>query len=233
MSTVAELYHAARGAEGRILGDAIVADLPGSGTRTPHAREWRIRARSLKRVLETLNGRPFRVLEVGCGNGWFSARLAQAGHSVTGIDNGLVELDQARRVFARLPVTWVEGDPWNGSLPMGSFDIILFAASIQYFPDLQTLVKRCRQLLNEDGEVFIVDSHFYENKAAAEQARARSAAYYASIGTPEMAAFYHHHTRQAITEACDGMTVEIIPPRGRAVAFVLGRYPFPVVRIRP
>jgi SAM-dependent methyltransferase len=233
MSTVPELYHAVRGAEGRILGDAIVAGLPESGPHTPHAREWRIRARSLKRVLEALTDTPRRVLEVGCGNGWFSARLAQGGHTVTGLDNGLAELDQARRVFARLPITWVKGDPWDASLPMGSFDLILFAASIQYFPDLHALVKRCRELLKDGGEVLIVDSHFYGSKAAAEQARLRSAAHYASIGTPEMAAFYHHHTRQAITESATEGTVVIIPPRGKVAALLLGRYPFPIVRIHP
>jgi SAM-dependent methyltransferase len=233
MSTVAELYLAARGAEGRILGDAIVAELPWSGARTPHANEWRVREQSLKRVLRALSDAPHRVLEVGCGNGWFSARLAQAGHTVTGIDNGLAELDQARRVFAQLPISWVDGDPWNGSLPTGSFDTILFAASAHYFPDLHALFARCRELGIAGGGIIIVDTPFYADEREAAAARERSKAHYASIGVPAMAGFYLHHTRGSLIEAAGGARMEIIPPRGKVAALLLGRYPFPIVRIRP
>ncbi len=229
----AEAYHAVRQREGRLLADDVVRGLPSSGVRTAHPEEWRVRKRSLQRVIGLLKERPRVILEVGCGNGWFSAGLAAAGHSVTGLDTGATELEQARRVFADRPMSWVLGDPWADELPVRAFDMVLVAASVQYFPDPPALVRRCRVLLKEGGEMLIVDSHFYKDDAAADQAHARSAAYYASAGTPEMAAFYHHHTRQAIIDACAGGTVEFTPPRGKAAALLLGRFPFPIVRIRP
>ena len=229
----AEAYHAVRQREGRVLVDEVVRGLPSSGVRTAHPEEWRVRERSLERVIGMFRDRPRVILEAGCGNGWFSAGLAKAGHSVTGLDTGAVELEQAKRVFADRPMSWVLGDPWADGLPVRAFDVVLFAASVQYFPDLPALVRRCRVLLKEGGEMLIVDSYFYTNDAAADQANARSAAYYASTGTPEMAAFYHHHTRKAVIDACAGGLVEFIPPRGKAAALLLGRYPFPIVRIRP
>jgi len=232
MSTVAELYHAARGAEGRVLGDAIVANLPSSGARTPHADEWRVRGRSLERVLHALTDAPRRVLEVGCGNGWFSARLAEAGHTVTGLDTGAAELAQAARVFAHLPITWVLGDPWSAALAEKRYDLILFAASLQYFPDLRTLFARCREMLTSGGGILIVDSSFYPNDEAAHAARARSVAYYASIGGAEMGAYYHHHTRQALMEAAADAAMDFKPPRGILAGLIAGRHPFPIVHIR-
>jgi SAM-dependent methyltransferase len=228
-----EAYHDVRQREGRLLADDVVRGLPKSGLRTAHPQEWRVRARSLQRVIRMLNDRPRAILEAGCGNGWFSARLAEAGHSVTGLDTGATELEQAKRVFAERPITWILGDPWTDLLPVHTFDLVLFAASIQYFPDLHVLFRRCYELLKEGGEILIIDSHVYPDAEAAEQAHKRSTSYYASVGTPEMAGFYHHHTYRALTEACGGAVVEIIPPRRKVAALLLGRFPFPVVRIRP
>ena len=229
----AEAYHDVRQREGRLLADDVVRGLPDSGGHTAHPEEWRVRGRSLQRVIRMLSDRPRTILVAGCGNGWLAARLAEAGHSVTGLDTGATELEQAKRVFADRPVTWILGDPWTGQLPVHSFDLILFAASTQYFPDLRALFSRCRELLKEDGGILIIDSHFYQDSAAAKHARERSTSYYASVGTPEMADFYHHHTYWSLTEACAGCNVEIIPPRGKVAAVLLGHFPFPIVRIRP
>lgn len=227
-----DAYHAARQREGRLLADDVVRELPFSGGRTPHPEEWRVRERSLKRVVRILHDRPRALLEVGCGNGWLSARLAAAGHTVTGLDTGALELDQAKRVFSDRSITWIHGDPWAAAVPAHGYDLILFAASIQYFPDLRALLDRCQELLTDDGEVLIIDSHFYADNASAERARMRSVEHYASIGTPQMAAFYHHHTERAILDAAMHGRGEITPPRGRVAALLFGRSPFPVVRIR-
>ena len=232
MSLPPELYHAARDAEQRILSDAVVAGLPESGARTGHAHEWRIRGRSLRLVQRLLHGPPRRILEVGCGNGWFSAQLARARHHVTGLDTGTSELEQARRVFHDPPVRWLDGDPWSTSLPPGSFDVILFAASIQYFQDLGALLNRCSALLRTGGETMIVDSHFYSTGQTARAAAERSRSYYAAIGIPDMIQHYHHHTLASLMIAADGMEVRYRSPRSRPMALLLGRYPFPIVRIR-
>ena len=226
------LYERVRRNEERLLDDATVKDLPASGTQTPHAEEWEVRTRTLKNVIALLSDRPRTILDVGCGNGWFSARLAEAGHSVTGLDTGINELEQAKRVFADLPINWIPGDPWTSDLPAHGYDLILFAASIQYFGDLPALLKRCHELLWDASEVLVVDSHFYTDRTAAERARTRSVTYYASISSPEMAAHYHHHTRQAIIDAAAGGHVRIIPPRGKMAGLLLGHYPFPIVHIR-
>lgn len=227
-----EAYERVRRNERRLLDDHIVVGLPASGGRTPHASEWRVRERTLHHVLRIAGTRPRSILEVGCGNGWLSAHLSAAGHHVTGLDTGATELAQAARAFNGRSITWIHGDPWSGTLDRQRFHLILFAASIQYFPDLHGLFDRCRELLHDDGEVLIVDSPFYTDAAAAHRAHERSCAYYASVGVPEMTAHYHHHTFHQLAEAACEAEMAHIPPRNRLVGLLKGRYPFPIVRIR-
>ncbi|GHG13013.1 class I SAM-dependent methyltransferase [Streptomyces filamentosus] len=55
-----------------------------------------------RRLLAELPGRPARVLDVGCGNGEMTLRLAAAGHQVTGVDPSAAMLAAAAdRLSAR------------------------------------------------------------------------------------------------------------------------------------
>lgn len=55
-------------------------------------------------VAELVRGRPpQRILELGCGVGRFSQRLARAGHDVVGVDFSPVAIEKARARVARDP----------------------------------------------------------------------------------------------------------------------------------
>lgn len=192
------LYARARSAENRILTDAQVAMLP-NGSGLWNASEWRIRSRSAQRLQQALGtGIPKKVLEVGCGNGWLSALLQRSGHQVLGIDIFTVELEQAARVFPAGP-GFARCSPFTDRLSSRSFDVIVLAASIQYFPDPRTLMSRLFRLLVPGGSVHIVDSLLYTDPEEARKASLRTARYYASLGVPELAEHYHAHTLDALS----------------------------------
>ena len=69
-----------------------------------------------------------RVLDVGCGCGTTTLRLASLGCDVTGIDISRPMLDVARRRGARV----LEGDA--GSAP-GSYDLVFSRFGVMFFPD--------------------------------------------------------------------------------------------------
>ncbi len=195
-----DLYNRARGLEGRLLDDALVARLP-QVMAGKHNAEWRVRTRSAQRLLDHLarTGRPLKVLDVGCGNGWLSALLARAGHIVLGIDRHLPELQQAARVFPDGP-RFALADLFNPARDDRRFDVVLFAASFHYFPDaLVTLRRACA--LAPGGEVHVMDSVLYADLEAARAARSRSATYYAQLGVPELATQYHAHALQEVQAA--------------------------------
>jgi len=159
---------------------------------------------------------PLRLLDLGCGNGWLANRLAEnPDWDVWALDVNEEELEQGARLFGRdnlrfgyadlvprngIPGSWPgisfrdtgrwPGIPFRGT---GTFDLIVLAASVQYFPDLRELVAALRARLNPGGEIHLIDSPFYASETERDAARRRTADYYAKTGVPAMAAYYHHH----------------------------------------
>ncbi len=155
-----------------------------------------IRKQSSRRLTDYLadKKKALTILEAGCGNGWLSHRLsAIPGVQVMGLDINSVELQQAKRVFTpRKNLQFVLGDIRDNVITGKKFDIILFAASVQYFPSLPGILNIALQHLNKEGEIHIIDSPWYPEKEVA-AAQQRTAAYYHSLGLPGMTGYYFHH----------------------------------------
>ena len=232
----AELYVRTREREGRLLPDDVVKTLPHVPAGHPHAREWRLRADSSHHLvahLRRLPQRPLRVLELGCGNGWLCARIAAIpGAVVVGTDINDVELEQARRVFP--DVSFLHHDMRDAALPMAQPDAIVVASAIQYVPDPTPLLAAWLHALSPHGEIHILDSPIYADAGAATAARERSRRHYEALGISEMAAEYHHHTRQAFAPFRVDVLHGPASPAARLQRRVLRTQcpPFPWLRIR-
>src|ERR1700689_2775716 len=99
-----DLYLAVRQCEKRLYSDEQVRRLPDIDALHIYAEEWKIRKRSSMRLIEYIQKkhRPMRILEVGCGNGWLSAKLSEIpGADVIGLDINQTEISQANRVFVK------------------------------------------------------------------------------------------------------------------------------------
>ncbi|HYJ38931.1 MAG TPA: class I SAM-dependent methyltransferase, partial [Chitinophagaceae bacterium] len=190
-------YLTLRDKENRIYSDQQLTKLPSIDPSHPHASEWVIRERSATELFVYLRllDKGLDILEIGCGNGWLSNKLATIPRSnVTGIDVNGVELEQAKRVFGDSNnLRFLHGDIRNGLLENELFDIIVFAASIQYFENLQEILLCAIHHLNSRGCIHIIDSCFY-NAGEVNNARKRSKSYFNKIGFPEMTAYYFHHS---------------------------------------
>lgn len=192
------LYLEVRRREGRVQPDDVLKYLPDISDSNPYAREWKWRKRSFGRFLKYLpKNSNLRILDLGCGNGWMANQLAQNPNwDVWAADLNKAELEQGARLFGRDNLRFIYADVLRGDLPESDFDVIVLAASAQYFPRLQALLIALRKLLNTNGEIHLFDSPFYKNEAKQAAARQRTSAYYTKVGMPEMAAFYHHHLWQ-------------------------------------
>jgi len=192
-----ELYVALRRKEGRLCSDEELAFLPYIHTSHPYYKEWVIRKHSCRALINYVKQKEnfTNILEVGCGNGWLCARLADAVDAeITGIDVNTVELEQARKVFRRIPdLNFLNGSLMSGELNEKKFDLILFAASIQYFASLPAVINAALDHLTLQGEVHIMDSPFYHPQEK-EEARQRTKEYYSNMGFPEMSRHYFHHS---------------------------------------
>lgn len=198
-----ELYIHLRAEENRMYSDEEVVWLPDIGEDHIHKKEWELRKSSCKKLLRYLRRkrRPLKILEVGCGNGWLSYQLSQMPYAnVIGLDINLPELQQAARVFGAIPnLHFVHGDLYSGLAAIEKFDMIIFAASIQYFASFSDVMGTALKRLNEKGEVHILDSHFYA-ETEIEEAQQRSREYFHSKGFDEMNDFYFHHSLKELDE---------------------------------
>lgn len=191
-------YIKVREYEQRVLTDAEVSKLPVLKN-NPHSKEWEKRARSaqrLSRYFSTIQGG--KVLDLGCGNGWFTALLAKNKNlEVVGMDVNLTELKQAVRVFKNKNLDFICGDIFQALFQQNTFDYITINASVQYFKDLDLLISRLMGLLNDNGEIHIIDSPFYK-ETDLESAKDRTANYYMELGFPEMSKHYYFHSWSTI-----------------------------------
>ncbi|HWI91441.1 MAG TPA: class I SAM-dependent methyltransferase [Flavisolibacter sp.] len=196
-----QLYFDLRIQEKRMYTDDEVMWLPDVNSDHIHRNEWKIRKTSCQRLTRYLANKkkPLKILEVGCGNGWLSYHLSQIPNSnVVGLDVNFFELQQASRVFAATPnLRFVYSD--LNEVQNDKFDIIVFAASIQYFRSFSDIIQSALNRLNTAGEVHIIDSHFYY-QTEVEDARQRSREYFDSKGFDKMDGFYFHHTLKNLDE---------------------------------
>ena len=195
-TTFGDLYIDVRTREKRVLTDCQVMFLPDIEPTHIHYKEWQVRKRSAKRLIDYLKGKnkSLNILEIGCGNGWLSSlMLTIRGSKVTGLDVNEPEIMQAKRLFKSENLDFICAGFDPAMFTGQEFDVILFAASIQYFPSLKNILENALSCLSKNGEIHIIDTNFY-NPYQAEGAARRTENYYTEMGYPEMAAYYFHHT---------------------------------------
>ena len=190
------IYIAVRENEKRVYPDEEVKLLPDAGGSNPHAEEWKLRKPPLHRFnnyIQRYNDR-INLLDIGCGNGWFPVNIAnRRSIDIYALDVNITELEQAARVFNSKNIRFIYGNIFDNIFEKHSFDIITMNSSIQYFNDLEKLIKRLFYFLKDEGEIHILDSPIY-NQNELVGAKERTARYYISKGFTEMVKHYHHHT---------------------------------------
>lgn len=190
------LYLTLREKEGRLYSDEEVLLLPDIKSFHPYYKEWQMRKKTSARLINYLSQKKkaLKILEVGCGNGWLSHHLAAIADSkITGVDINFPEIQQAATVFSEVAnLKFLYGDMQSGLFKDRQFDIIIFAAAIQYFPSLAGIINTALDLLKEDGEIHIIDSHFYHSDESV-AAKYRTQDYFSKLGLPRMSDWYHHH----------------------------------------
>ena len=172
-----------------------------------HASEWRVKAHSLD-ALDRLLARmkPRRVVDLGCGVGWLSYRLAQRGYEVYAIDivlDALVGL-RAAGVYLRSGVTFerVRGELERPPLRSSSVDAVICNASLHYARDLRRTLNEIKRVLRPDGLFVEMNSAVYRDAKSAARALVDFRRRLREFGASEqVVSSYHHFTRDALVRA--------------------------------
>ncbi len=158
-------------------------------------RLWRGRVESVSRAATTLSsqwtggGRPI-VVDIGSGGGWAARYFPDA-------DVIAIDLLDTKNSPGNLNV---RADMRSLPLRDSTVDVAFYAASLHYAP-VSDSIRQAARVLRAGGLLIAVDSPMYSDHRRQAQAEARSAAYYAQAGFPELAAHYHPIEVAALREA--------------------------------
>lgn len=227
-------YILLRKKENRVFTDETVRSLPDIAADHPMKKEWDIRKHSLQKLIGYLREKKSveRILELGCGNGWLSHRLAiSLPARVYAMDVNETELTQGSAIFNKIEnLNFILGDVFSFDHKQQRFDIIVLAASIQYFPDFTRIVKKLLTLLEQGGEIHLLDSPFYDIDHLS-AARKRSAEYFSLLGFPQMKEHYHHHAWHSLKEFNCEILYDPATIINRIKKHILPMSPFPWIKI--
>jgi 2-polyprenyl-3-methyl-5-hydroxy-6-metoxy-1,4-benzoquinol methylase len=115
--------------------------------------EWTLRrADAIEAVLTALSLQSPRILDLGCGRGWFSQRLTRFGR-VTGIDLSPGAIAAARAEYPG--IEFVAGNVYEALMPAGQFDVVVSQEVIAHVEDQPAYVSRAAELLRPGGYLII------------------------------------------------------------------------------
>ncbi len=111
--------------------------------------------RRMREVLASLGALQIgdaKILEVGCGTGWLSARLAEYG-AVTAVDLGVEIIQTAAK---RMPeIDFRSGDICELDLPAGHFDVVVVVETLSHVVDQEQFIERIAYLLKQGGALIL------------------------------------------------------------------------------
>ncbi|MES2723403.1 MAG: class I SAM-dependent methyltransferase [Pseudomonadota bacterium] len=123
----------------------------------PGAPEWP----AVRTLLPPLTG--LRVLDLGCGFGWFCRWAREAGAaSVLGVDLSENMLERARAATEDAGVSYVRADLQDLALPEAGFDLVYSSLALHYVEDLAKVLGAVRAALGGGGRlVFSIEHPVY------------------------------------------------------------------------
>jgi 2-polyprenyl-3-methyl-5-hydroxy-6-metoxy-1,4-benzoquinol methylase len=115
--------------------------------------EWsQKRADVILSTLQSLHLSNPEILDLGCGNGWFTERLAAHGKA-TGTDLSLKAMEEAKTRFPN--ATFLGGDLFEVPLPAAHYDVVVSQQVIAHVVDQPRYVDRVASLLKSRGYMIL------------------------------------------------------------------------------
>ncbi len=92
------------------------------------------------------------VIDLGCGAGFLTSALSQAGHHATGVDLSKGSLEIAKKHDAAS--IFIEADATNVPLPSHTFDAVCAMDLLEHVPEPQKVIREASRLLKPGGLFF-------------------------------------------------------------------------------
>jgi len=98
-----------------------------------------------------------KVLDVGCGTGNFSLKLAKRGCKVVGIDvsNAMLEIAKKKAEMENLNIKFLKMDAHNLDFEDESFDGVFSIATVEFIEDFQKAIDEMFRVVKKGGQILI------------------------------------------------------------------------------
>ncbi len=116
----------------------------------------RVIAPGLLRLLDIKKG--MRVLDLACGQGFFSRKFAEKGAAVTGADIGRELIEVAKKRSPEIPY-YITPAHKLGFAQGESFDAVVIVLAIQNIANMLDVFKEARRVLKPGGRMILVMNH--------------------------------------------------------------------------
>ena len=144
-----------------------------------------------KQIGKLLDADGMKILDVGCGPGFFSCILSEMGHSLTGIDSSDGMLSFARENAAKLNVTpeFIKMDINDLNFPDDTFDVVISRNVTWTLEHPGEVYAEFKRILKPGGKLIIYDAnwhmHFFDDELY-KKVKQREAAHLAKYGKEEI-----------------------------------------------
>jgi SAM-dependent methyltransferase len=119
-------------------------------------RRWNYTIQYHDIVLRSVSAGCRLALDVGCGSGWVTEKLAGRTEKVIGIDVDPEALALARSSLEpEARIQYIEGDVMTYPFPAASFDFVTAVAALHHLP-LRPALARFRDLLKPGGTLAVI-----------------------------------------------------------------------------
>lgn len=122
---------------------------------------------------ELLAGKPVKVLDLGCGPGFYSSRLGKLGHECFGIDYSPASITYATDQAAKekLSCRYLHEDIRKADFGTGFDLVMLIYGELNVFQpaDAKTILKKANHALNKGGKMLLEPHSFAVVKSIGEQ----------------------------------------------------------------
>jgi len=157
--------------------------------------EERLRWDAFRRLVTPRTG--WRVLDIGCGTGTWSRRIAAMGAHVVGAD---FSAEMIRMATPAKGVEFMVGSAQDLDLPDGEFDLVLSVTVLQHITadgELRRALANIRRMLKPAGRLFVIE--YSPRRLTDQQARASHMRY---------------RTRDEWTSVLTGADFDLVKVRG-------------------
>ncbi len=119
--------------------------------------EWTLRrGEAILALVRSLDFEQPRIIDLGCGTGWLTERLAAFGPT-TGVDLSDEVIGAAR---CRAPhIEFIAADLFHAELPAGGFDLVVTQDVIAHVTDQRGFIERAARLLRARGHLILTTTN--------------------------------------------------------------------------